>query len=131
MTTKKYILLIASLLLSTAYVAANKQTLSTIELSVEKGKSYNYPTFALWLESAGGKFVQELYVTQSLATGIYNNADAGDKRWKEKKEKLDARQHCLIFCTNATYKHLTARTYQLPNNPYPMLIQELLLANLM
>ena len=58
MTTKKYILLIASLLLSTAYVVANKQTLSTIELSVEKGKSYNYPTFALWPESAGGKFVK-------------------------------------------------------------------------
>ena len=90
MTTKKYILLIASLLLSTAYVVANKQTLSTIELSVEKGKSYNYPTFALWLESAGGKFVQELYVTQSLATGIYNNADAGDKRWK--REKGEARR---------------------------------------
>jgi hypothetical protein len=53
-----------------------------IQLEFIKGKSHNYPTFAIWIEDLEGKFVQTLFVTKSIATGIFSFADGGKGTWK-------------------------------------------------
>lgn len=52
-----------------------------IEISFMKGKSFNHPTFAIWVEDLDGNYIQSLFVTQYFATGIFGNADAGNGIW--------------------------------------------------
>ena len=53
-----------------------------IQLEFKKGKSHNHPTFAIWLEDLEGNFIQTLFVTKSIATGIFSFADGGNGTWK-------------------------------------------------
>jgi hypothetical protein len=47
------------------------------------GKAHNHPTFAIWLETAEGEFIQTLYVTQALATGWFGHGQLEAGRWKD------------------------------------------------
>lgn len=51
-------------------------------LTFEPGKEFNHPTFAVWIESIEGKYIESVFVTRSFATATYGHADAGDGRWK-------------------------------------------------
>lgn len=55
---------------------------TTLEIILKKGKQHNYPTFAFWIEDMNGNYIQTLYVTRFVATGIYGHGDAGDGEWK-------------------------------------------------
>lgn len=52
-------------------------------LHLVPGKSHNHPTFAVWLETPEGAFIQTLYVTQSLATGWFGHGQLEAGRWKD------------------------------------------------
>lgn len=65
-----------------------------LQIEVKNGKEHNHPTFAFWIEDLEGNFVQTLFVTKSLATGVYNHADSGDGRWKN--EKGEARRPATL-----------------------------------
>lgn len=51
------------------------------EIEVTKGKYHNYPSFAIWIESVDEKFIVELFVTKSVATGIYRYGDKSTGQW--------------------------------------------------
>ena len=53
-----------------------------IELSLTKGKEFNHPLVAIWLETPSGQYIQTLYVSQSIATGFFAHADNTGERWK-------------------------------------------------
>jgi hypothetical protein len=53
-----------------------------LELSLTKGKSYNHPTFAVWLEDTEGHFLQTLFVTRSFGSGTFTFGDASQGGWK-------------------------------------------------
>lgn len=55
---------------------------ATITIEFYAGKSYTHPTMAIWVEDIEGNYLQTLYVSKSLATGVYSHADAGEGRWK-------------------------------------------------
>jgi hypothetical protein len=42
-----------------------------IEVDFKKGPSFYYPLMAIWLEDMEGKYIETLYVPQSVATGIF------------------------------------------------------------
>jgi hypothetical protein len=52
-----------------------------LELSLTKGKSYNHPTFAVWLEDREGHFLQTLFVTRSFGSGTFRYGDAFRGVW--------------------------------------------------
>lgn len=52
------------------------------EIDFSKGKEFNHPSFAIWLETTDGQYIQTLFVTKSFATGIYGHGDSGDGSWK-------------------------------------------------
>lgn len=60
------------------------------KIEFQAGGAFNYPSFAFWLETLDGKFIQSLYVSKFAATGIYGHGDAGNGEWK--KEKGEARR---------------------------------------
>jgi len=49
-----------------------------IEITFIKDKSFDQPTFAFWVENLEGKYIETLYVTNYLATGIYKHARLGE-----------------------------------------------------
>lgn len=53
-----------------------------ITLEVTPGKSHNYPMLACWIENADGKYIQTLYVNESVAIGYFNYADKSEGKWK-------------------------------------------------
>jgi hypothetical protein len=53
-----------------------------LELNLVKGKSFNHPTFAVWLEDTSGQFIQTLFVTRSFGKGIFTYGDPSGGNWK-------------------------------------------------
>jgi hypothetical protein len=53
-----------------------------IQVEFKKGKSHNHPTFAIWVEDLEGNYLQTLFVTKSIVTGIFGFADGGNGTWK-------------------------------------------------
>ena len=63
-------------------IATNKSGKGpVILLNFIKGKSFYYPMIAIWLEDAGGKYIQTLYVSKSVTTKIFSFAVKEDNRW--------------------------------------------------
>jgi hypothetical protein len=53
----------------------------SIKITVEKGEKYLHPILAIWLTTIDGKYVQTLYVSKSIAKGIYEYGKADEGKW--------------------------------------------------
>jgi hypothetical protein len=53
-----------------------------LKLSLTKGKSYNHPTFAVWMEDTEGHFLQTLFVTRSFGSGTFRYGEPSGGVWK-------------------------------------------------
>lgn len=88
-------LLLAIILLLTISVSAKKtkKTVFTqvqygvensgtkLQISFEKGKAYNHPLFAIWLADENGKYIQTLYVSESIGKGIFLRSSRNSGQW--------------------------------------------------
>lgn len=56
-----------------------------IQLTVEftKGSAHNHPLMAIWIEDMEGRYIQTLYVAQSIATSKFRRGTAEWGQWKE------------------------------------------------
>jgi hypothetical protein len=50
-------------------------------ISVEKGKSFNHPTFVIWEEDMEGNYTKTIFITKSYASGIFDHKLVGDSIW--------------------------------------------------
>ncbi len=57
---------------------------SEINLEIRPGKAHNHPSFAIWIETLDEEFIQTLYVTQSVGTGIFGHGSIGPEEWDSK-----------------------------------------------
>lgn len=87
-------ILIAILLLATIAVSAKKKkdvfaeasygtnyTGTSLTIRFEKGQEHNHPLFAIWLADANGKFIQTLYVSESIGKGVFKRANRNTGHW--------------------------------------------------
>jgi hypothetical protein len=58
---------------------------TSMEIRFLKGRSHNHPTFAFWIEDMEGNFVETLFVTQYLGTGVFGHASLGEGKWDNKQ----------------------------------------------
>lgn len=65
-----------------------------LRVSFFKGMHHNHPTMAFWIEQLDGTFEQTLYVTKSLATGIFKHGAKGEGEWK--REAGEARRPATL-----------------------------------
>ena len=65
-----------------------------LQISFYKGDQHNHPTMAFWIENLEGEFIETLYVTESLATGIYDHGAKGEFQWKN--EQGEARRPATL-----------------------------------
>jgi hypothetical protein len=52
-----------------------------IIVDLQKGESFYYPLFAIWLEDTDGRYIQTLYVAKSVATGYFKYAKQEGNKW--------------------------------------------------
>jgi len=53
-----------------------------LQIEFEKGRSHNYPLMAVWVEDIEGKYIQTLYVAQSVAKGFFAYGDKSKGKWQ-------------------------------------------------
>jgi len=87
-------LLIAALLVITIAVSAKKKKEvfsearyganyagTSLTIQFEKGKEHNHPLFAIWLADENGKFIQTLYVSETIGKGVFKRANRKSGQW--------------------------------------------------
>lgn len=60
------------------------------EFSFQRGKEHNHPLMALWLEDEAGNYIQTLFVTQSVSTGIFKYGKHEKGKWVAAPRKRPA-----------------------------------------
>lgn len=63
-----------------------------LELIIEfmNGESHNHPSLAIWIEDTEGNFVQNLYVSESVATGVFNYGTEENGQWTKGEARRPA-----------------------------------------
>jgi hypothetical protein len=59
-----------------------------LTLNFTPGKYHNHPSMAVWLETMEGAFIQTLFVTQSIATGIFPKGEHEQGKWKHESGEV-------------------------------------------
>ncbi len=59
------------------------QTSNGFEIQLEffKGISHNHPLMAVWSETTDGKYIETLYVAESIAKGMFKHGDNKTGKW--------------------------------------------------
>lgn len=52
-----------------------------ITLELYKGESFYYPLLAVWIENEAGKYIQTLYVPNTVATGVFKFGKQEKGKW--------------------------------------------------
>ena len=50
-------------------------------ITFTKGKSHNHPLMALWTEDSAGKYIETLYVAESIGNGVFSHGDKTTGKW--------------------------------------------------
>ena len=58
-----------------------KNTGTSLTLTFEKGKAHNHPLYAIWLADENGRFIQTLYVSESIGHGIFKRVSRKTGHW--------------------------------------------------
>jgi hypothetical protein len=53
-----------------------------LEIEFQKGKAFNHPSFAVWIEDLEGNYIETFYVTGYVAKGRYGFGEVEPGKWK-------------------------------------------------
>lgn len=54
----------------------------SIKLDFSKGESHNHPLMAIWLEDTSGRYIETLYIAESIGKGIFRHGEKSDGQWQ-------------------------------------------------
>lgn len=129
---KTYIPLLAILLMALFACNNNKiseQPLKEITSNVDgkgmkfdihfySGKYHNHPTFSFWLEDVEGNYLETLFVTKFIATGIFGHGSLGKGKW-DNKPGVARRPAALPYWLHKRNIMVDGETY-LPTPDHPV-----------
>ena len=52
-----------------------------LKIEMTRGEGHNHPLMAIWAETSDGKFIQTLYVAESIGKGVFQHGDASSGFW--------------------------------------------------
>lgn len=84
-----------------------------IDITFLTGKGHNNPSFAIWIESMDEEFIQELFVTKSVATGIFRYGDPSSGKWEAGEKMYKA--------TLPYFIHKRSKNADIPSNEDPII----------
>lgn len=92
---KQLILFAIAMLIATPSVISQKKqdhnstnvfgktdNITILTVQFEKGKAHNHPLMALWLADENGKYIQTLYVAESIGKGYFRRANHNTGMWE-------------------------------------------------
>lgn len=65
----------------------NSSDFPTLIIDFKKGKSFNHPTYVVWIEDLQGNYIKTIYITKSYASGIFNFSMKEELKWLDKPGK--------------------------------------------
>ncbi len=108
--------------------AGNQSTVEVIESNPEgsgpviqirfiKGKLHNYPLMAIWMADTNGRYLQTLFIAESIGKGVFNYGNTKDGKWEEGPKRRPA----ALPVWGHQYGYQAPDGYYLPdqNNPVP------------
>ncbi|MFH1121220.1 MAG: hypothetical protein V1775_15480 [Bacteroidota bacterium] len=54
----------------------------SLTIDFQKGPAHNHPLMAIWIEDTEGRYLQTLYVSRSVARGVFDYGDHSTGKWK-------------------------------------------------
>ncbi len=66
----------------TSNLFGKKDNISVLTINFEKGKSHNHPLMAIWLADESGRYIQTLYVAESIGKGFFKRVDRSTGMWQ-------------------------------------------------
>lgn len=66
----------------TTNLYGTKDNITVLTINFEKGKSHNHPLMAIWLADESGKYLQTLYVAESIGKGYFRRVDHSTGMWQ-------------------------------------------------
>ena len=54
---------------------------TTVTIQFEQGKEHNHPLFAIWLADENGKYIQTLYVSETIGKGVFKRVSRKTGQW--------------------------------------------------
>lgn len=57
---------------------------TSINIKLNAGKNHNHPSFAIWAETLDEEFIQTLFVTKSIGTGLFGHGGISAEKWDNK-----------------------------------------------
>ncbi len=64
------------------YIQTNENIGGTeVTIRFQKGESHNHPSFVIWIEDTSDKYIETLFITQSVATGYFNYGKVENGKW--------------------------------------------------
>lgn len=85
----------------------------TFEIDFSAGKGHNNPSFAIWIETLDEKFVQEIFVTKSVSTGIFRYGDASSGKWEAGSK--------MYYATLPYFIHKRTANAEIPTTDKPII----------
>jgi len=70
----------SELITKAQYGAGNEGT--ALVLKMDKGKKHNHPLMAIWLADSTGKYIQTLYVAESIGKGYFDRSVNAKGKWQ-------------------------------------------------
>ena len=52
-----------------------------LEIEMTRGEGHNHPLMAIWAEDMNGRFLQTLYVSESIGKGVFKHGDSSRGFW--------------------------------------------------
>jgi hypothetical protein len=52
-----------------------------LQIEFIRGEAHNHPLMAIWVEDINGKYIQTLFVAESIGKGIFQHGDATSGKW--------------------------------------------------
>lgn len=53
-----------------------------LEVVFKKGNKHNHPLMAMWISDTNDKYIETLYVAQSIAKGVFEHGDNSQGKWQ-------------------------------------------------
>lgn len=58
-----------------------KNTGTILQIKFQKGAEHNHPLFAIWLADENGRYIQTLYVSESIGKGVFKRSSRTSGKW--------------------------------------------------
>lgn len=88
-----------------------------MEITLLKGKSFNHPSFVIWIEDTDGNYIKTIFITKSYASGIFGYKMIGDSLWV-KEAGFSLQPAALPYWTHKKGLLKNGQLMPTPENPF-------------